>query len=194
MDANDGWLSIAGKATYVLDQRSRHRADLPCPPSNDPILHLYMGITSLFSSFRPHTDDCPKPLISPLSSVPHILLRTHDPLLPSITNCTLVNLTFPRRITDEKLIEKLYNPTISAWFGDKGDGVHTGKPSDPRMAVVEVRIDEIRHFHQVKTTIGTLVDVVSSAVSGSTATPGQIRTITGGEISSAWSKGELKEP
>ncbi len=98
------------------------------------------------------------------------------------------------RQEDNKLVEKLYNPTISAWFGDKGDGVHTGKPDDPRMAVVEIKVDEIRHFHQQKTQLGTVVDVVTSAISGSTATPGEIRTITKEMIESAWEKGELKEP
>jgi len=61
------------------------------------------------------------------------------------------------------------------------------------MACLEVEVVEIRHFHQVKTRLGTMVDVVASAVTGSTATPGQIRTITAQEIKSAWDKGELKE-
>ncbi|RXK41477.1 hypothetical protein M231_01185 [Tremella mesenterica] len=97
-------------------------------------------------------------------------------------------------ITDDNLIAKLYNPTLKAWFGDKGDGIHDGGPTDPRMAVFQVKIDEIRHFHQKRTMIGTAVDVVASAVSGEVATPGEVRTITGKEIAAAWEKGELKEP
>lgn len=62
------------------------------------------------------------------------------------------------------------------------------------MVALEVKIDEIRHYHQVKTAIGTAVDIVASAIAGSTAVPGQIRTITGQEIASAWSSHELKEP
>ena len=98
------------------------------------------------------------------------------------------------RIEEEGLVAKLYNPTIKAWFGDKGDGVHTGEPGDPRMAVIEVKVDEIRHYAQARTSVGTAVDVVASAITGSTATPGQIRTITGQEIAAAWSAGNLKEP
>jgi hypothetical protein len=97
------------------------------------------------------------------------------------------------RSNDEKLVASLYTPTTKAWFGDKGDGVHNGEPSDPRIAVMEVTVDEIRHFHQVKTLVGMAVDVVSSTIGGSTAKPGEIRTISGEEIKSAWSKGELKE-
>lgn len=91
-------------------------------------------------------------------------------------------------------MKKLYNPTLKAWFGDKGDGVHTGGPEDPRMAVIEVKVDEIRHYAQKRTMIGQAVDVVSSTITGSVATPGEIRTITGEEIAAAWEKGELKEP
>lgn len=98
------------------------------------------------------------------------------------------------RTNEEGLVAKLYNPTIKAWFGDKGDGVHTGEPSDPRMAVLEVKVDEIRHYHQQKTAVGVAVDVVASALSGKTATPGEIRTIKGEEIQGAWEKGQLKEP
>lgn len=71
--------------------------------------------------------------------------------------------------------------------------MHNGEPSDPRIAVMEVAVDEIRHFHQTKTTIGMVVDVVASTIGGSTAKPGEIRTVTGEEIKAAWSKGELKE-
>ncbi|KAK8853368.1 hypothetical protein IAR55_004072 [Kwoniella newhampshirensis] len=98
------------------------------------------------------------------------------------------------RSQDKALIEHLYNPTLKAWFGDKGDGVRDGSPSDPRLAVLEVKVDEIRHFHQTKTTLGTITDIVSSTISGSTATPGEVRTVTGQEIAAAWEKGELKEP
>ncbi|WVQ66846.1 hypothetical protein V866_001873 [Kwoniella sp. B9012] len=98
------------------------------------------------------------------------------------------------RIEDHAVVEKLWNPTIKAWFADKGDGVHDGSPSDPRVVVFEVKVDEIRHFHQEKTTLGTVVDVISSTISGSTATPGSIRTITGEEIAGAWARNELKEP
>ena len=80
-----------------------------------------------------------------------------------------------------------------AWFGDLGDGVHDGGPSDPRMAIIEVLPDEIRHYHQARTRVGTAVDVVASAISGNTATPGEVRTITAEDIQAAKSSGELKE-
>lgn len=137
-----------------------------------------------------------------MSSVPPLspLLNLNYPQPPlkiplhAHTPCTPMTQTDARRSNEEGLVAKLWNPTTKAWFGDKGDGVHTGEPSDPRVAVLEVQVDEIRHFHQERTLVGTAVDVVASAISGSTATPGDIRTITREDISAAWKAGELKEP
>jgi general stress protein 26 len=87
-----------------------------------------------------------------------------------------------RIVTDNGLVEKLYNPSIKAWFGDKGDGVHTGGPEDPRMAVIEVVPDEIRHYHQERSGLGVLGEVVAATITGNTASPGSIRTITREEL------------
>jgi hypothetical protein len=98
-----------------------------------------------------------------------------------------------RIIKDRAVVEKLYTSDTKAWFryiDEKRDG----GPQDPRVAVLEITAVEIRHFHQEKTAIGTAVDVISSTLSGSMATPGSIRTITGEEIASAWAGGNLKEP
>lgn len=40
---------------------------------------------------------------------------------------------------DDPRIGELYNKSVSAWFGDLGDGVHTGKADDPRMTLIEVQ-------------------------------------------------------
>ncbi|OBZ70583.1 Protein bli-3 [Grifola frondosa] len=69
------------------------------------------------------------------------------------------------RITQDKdKIAKHWNSMIAAWFGDLGDGVHKGDQNDPRVAVIEVIPAEVR------------------AVSGNTAAPGELRTITKDEI------------
>lgn len=88
-----------------------------------------------------------------------------------------------RRSADESAVARLYNPTIKAWFGDKGDGVHNGEPSDPRMAVLEVVPDEIRHYHQERSALGVVGEVIAATVTGNTASPGSIRTITRQELS-----------
>ena len=85
-------------------------------------------------------------------------------------------------MSDEDAVAKLYNPSIKAWFGDKGDGVHTGEPNDPRMAVLEVIPDEIRHYYQAKTTLCFVAEVARATVGGDTAKVGEIRTITKEEL------------
>ena len=40
---------------------------------------------------------------------------------------------------DDPRIKEIYSKGVSAWFGDLGDGVHTGGPEDPRMKLIEVQ-------------------------------------------------------
>lgn len=40
---------------------------------------------------------------------------------------------------DDPRIKEVYTNGVSAWFGDLGDGVHTGGPEDPRMKLIEVQ-------------------------------------------------------
>ena len=40
---------------------------------------------------------------------------------------------------DDPRIKEIWSQGTSAWFGDLGDGVHTGKPEDPRMKLIEIQ-------------------------------------------------------
>ncbi|RAL66657.1 hypothetical protein DID88_006342 [Monilinia fructigena] len=40
--------------------------------------------------------------------------------------------------TSRLTIEKYYSPTLKAWLGDLGDGVHDGGPKDPRIGIIRV--------------------------------------------------------
>ena len=40
---------------------------------------------------------------------------------------------------DDPRIKEVWSKGASAWFGDLGDGVHTGKPDDPRMKLIEIQ-------------------------------------------------------
>ena len=51
------------------------------------------------------------------------------------------------------------------------------------MAVIEVIPDEIRYWYATRTKVGQVVDIAVSAVSGKTAAPGELRTITKDEVS-----------
>jgi general stress protein 26 len=98
-----------------------------------------------------------------------ICRRFADPYMPRIT-------------TDRELIKKVWSPFVSAWFGDLGDGVHKGDENDPRVSAIQVVPDEIRYWYAQRSTIGQVAEIATSAITGGTAVPGELRTITKAEI------------
>ena len=40
---------------------------------------------------------------------------------------------------EDPRIKEIYTEGTKAWFGDLGDGKHTGGPEDPRMKLIEVK-------------------------------------------------------
>jgi general stress protein 26 len=40
---------------------------------------------------------------------------------------------------EDPRIKEVWSRASSIWFGDLGDGVHTGKPEDPRMKLIEIQ-------------------------------------------------------
>ena len=89
------------------------------------------------------------------------------------------HLLVPRRSAHLRMVLR----RISAWFGDLGDGVHKGDQNDPRVAIIEVVPNEIRYWMATRGAIGQTVDVAVSAITGKTAAPGELRTITKDEVS-----------
>lgn len=61
---------------------------------------------------------------------------------------------------------EIFNPMVSAWFGDLGDGVHDGTAEDPRVELIVVEPTEIRYWKKTQTNVGQLVNVAVSAVTG----------------------------
>lgn len=55
--------------------------------------------------------------------------------------------------TDDPRIKEIYSKGVSAWFGDVGDGVHTGGPEDPRMELIEVQSKYVAYY---KSQVGAL--------------------------------------
>ncbi len=56
--------------------------------------------------------------------------------------CTTSNNEDPR-------IKEVWSKGASMWFGDLGDGVHNGKPEDPRMKLIEIKSTcEFAHISQ----------------------------------------------
>lgn len=81
------------------------------------------------------------------------------------------------RLTARRLIYELLQ-----WLGDLGDGKHTGKYDDPRVALIEVVPFEIRYWYQNKGSIGQAYEVIKGTVTGDVAAPGVLRVISKGEL------------
>jgi general stress protein 26 len=89
------------------------------------------------------------------------LANTNSQKFDEIEQNKIVNLTFQNNsntdwisITgeavtssnDDPRIKQVYSKQTSAWFGDLGDGVHTGGPEDPRIKLIEVQAKCTRDF------------------------------------------------
>jgi general stress protein 26 len=87
-----------------------------------------------------------------------------------------------RIIRDREVIKSHWSSTTAAWFNDLKDGVHKGDVNDPRVSLIEVIPEEIRFWYPTKGKIGRAVEVGVGAVTGKTASPGDLLTITNNEV------------
>ena len=83
---------------------------------------------------------------------------------------------------DESRVKEIYHKGTSAWFGDLGDGVHTGGPEDPRMAIIEVKASYIAYWKHNVTSIGFLKEVTQASLTGQVADTGYQRHFTEEDI------------
>lgn len=71
---------------------------------------------------------------------------------------------------------------VAGYFGDLGDGVHKGDVNDPRVSAIEVTPEEIHYWYATSGTVSRTAQVAVGAVTGKTAAPGELRTITRDEV------------
>lgn len=81
-------------------------------------------------------------------------------------------------------MSKHYTPTLKAWLGDLGDGVHDGSENDPRIGVIRVKTVSSTYSLVAKNILSRVADVATSAVTGKPASPNSLREITEGDVRS----------
>jgi len=79
-------------------------------------------------------------------------------------------------------IKELYNPGVSAWFGDLGDGKHDGTADDPRMALIEIKAKYISYWKAQVGMLGYAKEVAHAAITGKVADVGVQRHMMEEEI------------
>lgn len=85
-------------------------------------------------------------------------------------------------IADPAVIEKYYSPSLQAWLGDLGDGVHDGGPKDPRIGVIKLEARLATHVVASKGMVGRAVETVKGAVQGNVPAINSIRDISSEEL------------
>lgn len=86
--------------------------------------------------------------------------------------------------TDRSLVSKHYSPTLKAWLGDLGDGVHDGSENDPRIGIIRVKTVSVTYSLVSKNLLSRAADIASSAVTGKPASPNTLREISEGDVRS----------
>lgn len=76
---------------------------------------------------------------------------------------------------DDPRIKDLYSKGTAAWFGDLGDGVHTGTAEDPRMAIIELKAKYISYWKATVGTLGFVKEVAQASLTGQVANTGSQR-------------------
>ncbi|KAI0880105.1 pyridoxamine 5'-phosphate oxidase [Annulohypoxylon maeteangense] len=84
--------------------------------------------------------------------------------------------------TDRDAVKKFYSPTLKAWLGDLGDGIHDGSADDPRIGVLRVRTSSVTYAITDKTLAGRMAEVAKGTITGEPARVNKLREISEGEV------------
>ncbi|KAF1920298.1 hypothetical protein BDU57DRAFT_534092 [Ampelomyces quisqualis] len=82
-------------------------------------------------------------------------------------------------------IKDVWTQSTRAWFGDLGDGKHTGGPEDPRMTLIEVKSKYITYYLTEVGMLGFAKEVIGAAVTGGVANTGKLRELHEQDIEKA---------
>jgi len=115
---------------------------------------------------------------------------SHDPSVnvawSDTSSSNWVSLAGRAKVIDDRAyIKEIWNPMTKAWFGDLGDGKHTGNYDDPRVSVIQVTPQEIRYWIKTSTAVGMAYEVTKGAITGSVAAPGALKVVTASELEAA---------
>ena len=128
----------------------------------------------------------------------HFLCNRHSQKVTDLTSTSdRVNITFLSGSSwasvsgkatcspEDPKIKEVYSPVVSAWFGDLGDGVHSGGADDPRMCLLTVRPDRIVYYVNTKGKVARMADMATAVATGRVAQTGVLREIVGDAIEGA---------
>jgi len=162
-------------------------------PKSEQISDFYKTVdslkTGLLTTLRPNIGPVSRSMAVARRTGPDFLFiaNTHSKKFSDLENSKTCQITFQNSSSQDWVsisgeattvsnsdgrIKELYSPSLAAWFGDLGDGVHTGKPEDPRMALIEVKAKYISYWKSTSTSLGFMKEVAVGAMTGQVASTG----------------------
>ena len=82
------------------------------------------------------------------------------------------------------MVKKYYTPTLKAWLGDLGDGVHDGSEKDPRIGVIRVKMVSATYSLVSKNIVSRAAEIAVGTVTGKAASVNSLREITEADVRS----------
>jgi general stress protein 26 len=82
-------------------------------------------------------------------------------------------------------IKEVWSRGAAAWFGDLGDGKHTGGPEDPRMTLIEVKSKYVVYYLTEVGMLGYAKEVIAANVTGGVANTGKLRELKEADLEKA---------
>ncbi|MCJ1256513.1 hypothetical protein MMC24_004334 [Lignoscripta atroalba] len=173
-------------------------------PKSEQISDFYKTVdglkVGLLTTLRPNIGPVSRSMAVAKRNGPDFLFlaNKHSKKFSDLENDKTVEITFQNSSTqdwvsisgeavtvsnEDPRIKDLYSFGLSAWFGDLGDGVHNGKPEDPRMALIEVKSKYISYWKSTSTSLGMLKEVAVGAMTGQVANTGVQREFFEDDIS-----------
>lgn len=162
-------MALAGKVSDLSPQRAPSNPEVQLTRANTISLQENGGVDLIFHTnlFSGKTMD----LTTHPKEVNMSFLDSTTGAWASISGTATV-------IGDPAVVQKYYSPTLKAWLGDMGDGVHDGGPTDPRIGVIKLESKLATHVVARKGMLGRAVDTVKGAVKGDVPSINSIRELS----------------
>lgn len=82
-------------------------------------------------------------------------------------------------------IKEVWSRGAAAWFGDLGDGKHTGGPEDPRMTLIEIKSKYVSYYATDVSVLGYAKEVIGANITGGVANTGKLRELKEADLERA---------
>ena len=79
-------------------------------------------------------------------------------------------------------MQKCYTPSLRAWLGDLGDGVHDGSPTDPRIGIIRLEAKLVTYAVAKRGIAGRAYETVKGAATGDVPEINSIRELSEAEL------------